>query len=292
MAATGEERPLHGDPHGPYARIRKEAYAQRRARRRHSDRLTLTGVGRSVWLTPSPALRRCSLTSLPSTRWSGLRPHLIQARARRVLAAFPGDVLYAVKCNDAPEVLRALWAGGVREFDTASIGEVRAVKALLPRAPLPLHAPGQERRRHRRGLSRPWRAPVRVRPSGRAGQDRGGHRLRRGSRAVRAAGRARRGCAAGADRQVRRRRRGCGRAGARGARLRQAGGPDLPCRLAMRRSRWPMAGRWRSRPRWCARSARSTISTSAAASRRATSATSPSSRRSWRRSARRWRGTG
>lgn len=64
----------------------------------------------------------------------GLRPHLIQARARRVLASFPGDVLYAVKCNDAPEVLKALWAGGVRQFDTASIGEVRAVRALLPRA--------------------------------------------------------------------------------------------------------------------------------------------------------------
>jgi ornithine decarboxylase len=64
----------------------------------------------------------------------GLRPHLIQARARRVLAAFPGDVLYAVKCNDAPEVLQALWDGGVREFDTASIREVRAVKSLLPRA--------------------------------------------------------------------------------------------------------------------------------------------------------------
>ena len=42
----------------------------------------------------------------PSIRWSGLRPHLIQARARRMLAAFPGDVLYAVKCNDAPEVLQ------------------------------------------------------------------------------------------------------------------------------------------------------------------------------------------
>jgi ornithine decarboxylase len=64
----------------------------------------------------------------------GLRPHLIQARARRILAAFPGDVLYAVKCNDAPEVLQALWAGGVHQFDTASIGEVRAVKALLPQA--------------------------------------------------------------------------------------------------------------------------------------------------------------
>jgi ornithine decarboxylase len=63
-----------------------------------------------------------------------LRPHLIRARARRMLDAFPGDVLYAVKCNDAPEVLRALWAGGVRQFDTASIGEVRAEKALLPEA--------------------------------------------------------------------------------------------------------------------------------------------------------------
>ena len=63
-----------------------------------------------------------------------LRPHLIRACARRMLAEFPGDVLYAVKCNDAPEVMRALWSGGVREFDTASIGEVRAVRRLLPAA--------------------------------------------------------------------------------------------------------------------------------------------------------------
>ncbi len=63
-----------------------------------------------------------------------LRPHLVRARARRVVDAFPGGVLYAVKCNDAPEVLRALWAGGVREFDTASIGEVRLVKSLFPDA--------------------------------------------------------------------------------------------------------------------------------------------------------------
>jgi ornithine decarboxylase len=64
----------------------------------------------------------------------GLRPHVIRARARRVLAAFPGEVLYAVKCNDAPEVLRALWDGGLRDFDTASIGEVRTVRGLLPGA--------------------------------------------------------------------------------------------------------------------------------------------------------------
>lgn len=63
-----------------------------------------------------------------------LRPHLIQGRARAIVGAFPGDVLYAVKCNDAAEVLRALWDGGVHQFDTASIGEIRRVKALLPEA--------------------------------------------------------------------------------------------------------------------------------------------------------------
>lgn len=64
----------------------------------------------------------------------GVRPHLVEARARRIRAAFPGDVLYAVKCNDTPIVLQALWHGGIRQFDTASIAEVRSVKALLPDA--------------------------------------------------------------------------------------------------------------------------------------------------------------
>ena len=114
---------------------------------------------------------------IPSIRSSCLRPHLIRARARRMLAAFPGDVLYAVKCNDAPEVLRALWAGGVREFDTASIGEVRAVTALLPAARCHFMHPVKSAGGDRRGLPRAWRAPLRVRPSGRAGQDRGCHRL-------------------------------------------------------------------------------------------------------------------
>ena len=63
-----------------------------------------------------------------------LRPHLIRARASAMVGAFPGDVLYAVKCNDAPEVLRALWDGGVRQFDTASLAEIRAVRTALPGA--------------------------------------------------------------------------------------------------------------------------------------------------------------
>src|SRR3954463_12329090 len=64
----------------------------------------------------------------------GLRPHLARARARRMLATFPGDVLYAVKCNDAPEEMTALWAGGVREHDPAATGRVRAGRGRLPRA--------------------------------------------------------------------------------------------------------------------------------------------------------------
>ena len=45
-----------------------------------------------------------------------LRPATLTATARGFVAAFPGDVLYAVKCNPEPAVLRALWAGGVRAF--------------------------------------------------------------------------------------------------------------------------------------------------------------------------------
>jgi ornithine decarboxylase len=63
-----------------------------------------------------------------------IRPHLVEARARRTVAAFPGDVLYAVKCNDTPLVLEALWRGGIRQFDTASIAEIRLIRSLLPGA--------------------------------------------------------------------------------------------------------------------------------------------------------------
>jgi ornithine decarboxylase len=63
-----------------------------------------------------------------------LRPVVITAAARRFVDGFPGDVLYAVKCNPEPRVLRALWAGGVRHFDCASLGEVGLVRKLLPAA--------------------------------------------------------------------------------------------------------------------------------------------------------------
>src|SRR5260370_36378643 len=63
-----------------------------------------------------------------------LRPAAIAGAARRFVDASPGDVLYAVKCNPEPRVLRAVWAGGVRHFDCASLPEVALVRRVLPEA--------------------------------------------------------------------------------------------------------------------------------------------------------------
>ena len=63
-----------------------------------------------------------------------LRPAAIAAAARGFVAGFPGDTLYAVKCNPEPAVLRALWDGGVRHFDCASAGEISLVRAMFPDA--------------------------------------------------------------------------------------------------------------------------------------------------------------
>src|SRR5271154_5719486 len=63
-----------------------------------------------------------------------LRPATLAATAREFLAAFPGQTMYAVKCNPDPIVLRALWDGGVRHFDCASIAEVELIRGLFPAA--------------------------------------------------------------------------------------------------------------------------------------------------------------
>jgi len=61
----------------------------------------------------------------------GLRRHIFHNRVQETLSLFPGDVLYAVKCNAHPAVLRALYDGGIRHFDTASIDEIRLVRGLF-----------------------------------------------------------------------------------------------------------------------------------------------------------------
>jgi ornithine decarboxylase len=63
-----------------------------------------------------------------------LRPQAVSDAARAFVAAFPGDVLYAVKCNAEPTMLRAMAAGGVAHFDCASEAEVRLVRSMFPEA--------------------------------------------------------------------------------------------------------------------------------------------------------------
>ena len=63
-----------------------------------------------------------------------LRPVVIAGTSDAFVREFPGDVLYAVKCNPDPAVLRALWDGGIRHFDCASLPEVRLVRSMFPNA--------------------------------------------------------------------------------------------------------------------------------------------------------------
>jgi len=74
-----------------------------------------------------------------------LRPQAVTAAARAFVTAFPGDVLYAVKCNAEPTMLRAIAAGGVTHFDCASDAEVRLVRSLFPDAAIHFMHPVKSR---------------------------------------------------------------------------------------------------------------------------------------------------
>jgi ornithine decarboxylase len=74
-----------------------------------------------------------------------LRPETICASARTFAAAFPGEVLYAVKSNPEPAVLRAVWAGGIRHFDCASLAEVSLVRQMFAGAAIHFMHPVKSR---------------------------------------------------------------------------------------------------------------------------------------------------
>ncbi len=64
------------------------------------------------------------------------RPHAIIDQAKAFIGTFPGEVLYAVKCNDDAIVLAALAQAGLRTFDVASLGEMATVAAAVEDAQL------------------------------------------------------------------------------------------------------------------------------------------------------------
>ncbi len=63
-----------------------------------------------------------------------VRPEAIAESAQRFREAFPGRVLYALKCNPHPWVLDALHRGGIRHFDAASLPEIAQVRSAFPDA--------------------------------------------------------------------------------------------------------------------------------------------------------------
>lgn len=78
-----------------------------------------------------------------------LFPEKFRVAARRFLDRFPGDTLYAVKANPAPQVLDLVYASGIRHFDTASLREIELVSGRYPDAQChfmaPVRLPGSAR---------------------------------------------------------------------------------------------------------------------------------------------------
>lgn len=75
-----------------------------------------------------------------------LYPKRIAAAAHLFQNQFPGKVLYAVKANPHPAVLKILWNSGLRGFDVASIREIDLVRSTCPDAELFLMHPVKSRR--------------------------------------------------------------------------------------------------------------------------------------------------
>jgi len=61
-------------------------------------------------------------------------PHVYGEIATEFLEGFPGRVLYAVKANPNPTILKLLIDSGVRHFDCASLPEIELVDTVLPDA--------------------------------------------------------------------------------------------------------------------------------------------------------------
>ncbi len=57
-------------------------------------------------------------------------PHVYRETAEEFLNGFPGRVLYAIKANNDPKVLRALFDAGISHIDCASLQEIKEAQAV------------------------------------------------------------------------------------------------------------------------------------------------------------------
>ncbi len=65
-----------------------------------------------------------------------IRPEAIKTSTEYFKKQFPGRVLYAVKTNPNEKVLKQIISNGIKDFDVASINEIKLIKKLKPDAKL------------------------------------------------------------------------------------------------------------------------------------------------------------
>ena len=63
-----------------------------------------------------------------------IRKNSIHVASKIFQNKFPGKVLYAVKTNPHPEVLKTIVKSGINNFDVASIKEIEDIKRITPDA--------------------------------------------------------------------------------------------------------------------------------------------------------------
>ena len=63
-----------------------------------------------------------------------IRKDSINSAAKLFQKKFPGKILYAIKTNPHPEVLKTIIHSGINNFDFASIKELRTIKEIYPKA--------------------------------------------------------------------------------------------------------------------------------------------------------------
>lgn len=64
----------------------------------------------------------------PTMPYFGLHPKKYEKAAKLFLDGFPGTPMYAVKSNPSVHVLDQLYRAGIRNFDTASLNEIKMVR--------------------------------------------------------------------------------------------------------------------------------------------------------------------
>ncbi|NKB38600.1 MAG: hypothetical protein GKR93_15810 [Gammaproteobacteria bacterium] len=61
-------------------------------------------------------------------------PNVYRESTMEFIEGFPGRVLYAVKANNHPEIIKLLYEHGIKHFDCASLEEIRLLRTLCPEA--------------------------------------------------------------------------------------------------------------------------------------------------------------